>query len=184
LVGEADFCGSADWLHWRAFFVLFTFGCGYCLFFCVLDAMSSISDEEIPAEAAPGAIKSSRRWFTWRLAGKLALELAVVFTGVFLASLVDQWKSEQAQKANQREVLSLLEQSYQYQTDQLDTGYVSFHQQYSEFMKQYADGAMPALDFDMYNSGFDSGFWHVLLATGAGNGLDPALLMQLQLGDS
>jgi hypothetical protein len=146
--------------------------------------MSSISDEEVPAAAAPRATDSGRRWFTWRLAGKLALELLVVFTGVFLASLVDQWKSDQTQKANQREVLSLLEQSYRYQADEMDAGYTGFHQKYTEFIKQYLAGNMPELDYEIYNSGFDSGFWHVLLATGAGNGLDPALLMQLQLGDA
>jgi hypothetical protein len=146
--------------------------------------MSSISNEEVPAAAAPRATDLGRRWFTWRLAGKLALELLVVFTGVFLASLVDQWKSGQTQKANQREVLSLLEQSYRYQAGEMDAGYKGFHQKYSEFIKQYLAGNMPELDYEIYNSGFDSGFWHVVLATGAGNGLDPALLMQLQLGDS
>ena len=166
------------------FFVFFAFFRGYFLSCCVLYSMSSISDEEIPAAAAPRATDAGRRWFTWRLTGKLALELLVVFTGVFLASLVDQWKSEQTQKTNQREVLSLLEQSYRYQADQMDAGYKGFHQKYSEFIKQYLGGNMPELDYEIYNSGFDSGFWHVVLATGAGNGLDPALLMQLQLGDS
>jgi hypothetical protein len=167
-----------------SFFVFFAFFRGYFLSSCVLHSMSSISDEEVPAAAAPRVTDSGRRWFTWRLAGKLALELLVVFTGVFLASLVDQWKSDQTQKANQREVLSLLEQSYRYQADGMDAGYTGFHQKYTEFMKQYLAGNMPELDYEIFNSGFDSGFWHALLATGAGNGLDPALLMELQLGDA
>lgn len=146
--------------------------------------MSAISDEEQHTETPKPVSGLHRSSSPWSLAGKLALELLVVFAGVFLASLADQWKSEQTQKANQKEVLSLLEQSYHYQAVEMERGYTGFHEKYSEFMNQYLGGNMPDLDYEIFNSGFDSGFWHVLLATGTGNGVDPALLMQLQLGDS
>jgi hypothetical protein len=146
--------------------------------------MNVITDEEHHAETPKRPSGPHLISFPWKLAAKLALELLVVFTGVFLASLVDQWTSEQTQKANQKEVLTLLEESYRYQSVEMDSGYAGFHEKYSELMKQYLGGSMPNLDYEIYSSAFDSGFWHVLLATGTGNGVDPALLMQLQLGDA
>ena len=147
------------------------------------DSVTLLNVEET-AEAPGQSFKSGHKQFPWKSAGKLALELVVVFAGVFLASLVDQWKASQTQKANQREVLSLLEESYRYQAQKLTTDSAGFHQSISDFIKRYDDGDMPQLIPEYFASGLDSGFWNVMLATGTANGLDPKLLFQIQIAES
>lgn len=106
----------------------------------------------------------------WSQAGRLLLELLVVFVGVYAAFALSTWQEAQRDQARQRQILQALRSHVAWVHTDVERMHPRIDAELSAFLEEMEAGSMPELEpIELAGGEIGSGLWEALLQSG---GLD------------
>jgi hypothetical protein len=117
----------------------------------------------------------------WSRIGWLGAEIAVVFIGVYLAFLLEGYRTDQQNEQVRQQIYSSLYTMFDGFSSDLEQA-ESFKNNVSEpFLEKYENGEMPRLKpLPFIGSGFSAGTWGAMLQAGGIDLLDSTFILQIE----
>ena len=117
----------------------------------------------------------------WRRISWLAAECLVVFTGVYLAFLLDGYRTVQENEQKQQQIYSALYTIFDGMSGDLE-GARAFQRGFAEpFLEAYENGEMPRpRPLPFAGSGFSTDSWSAMLQAGGINLLDVGFILRIE----
>ena len=121
----------------------------------------------------------SRSW--WSKVRWFAVEIVVVFIGVYLAFLLEGYRVEQQNEQKRQQIYSSLYSMFHGFSSDMEQS-KSFKDKFSEpFLEDYKDGEMPRLKaLPFWGSGFSANTWGAMLQAGGIDLLDVDFILKVE----
>lgn len=117
----------------------------------------------------------------WRRIGWLSAECLVVFIGVYMAFLLEGYRTSQQNEQNEQQIYSALYTLFDNMTADLENAN-SFQREFAEpFLEAYENGEMPRpRPLPFAASGFSTDSWSAMLQAGGINLLDVRFILRIE----